>query len=113
MRIHNTQHFKEARRVLRKLQTLQDEKLWFELRNSKLGFKFKRQESIAHYIVDFYCPAKKLIIEVDGDIHKNQIVEDFERTNILKKLGFRVIRFWNNEVDNNMDVVLEKIRKEL
>jgi len=75
-----------------------------------MGLKFRRQQPIDNYIVDFICLENKLIIEVDGGQHSLQKDEDVKRDAYLKKSGFKVLRFWNNEVLENMDGVLEKIR---
>jgi very-short-patch-repair endonuclease len=111
--INNLNSLLEARRDLRNNPTREEETLWQRIRNSKLGFKFRRQHSIGNFIADFYCPAKKLIIEVDGGQHLNKREYDKERNNYLESLGFKVIRFWNEEVNKDIDEVVEKIKKEL
>ena len=103
----------DARRDLRNNPTPEEDILWQSLRSSKSGFKFRRQHSIGNFIVDFYCPAKKLIIEIDGGQHLDKKEYDKERSNYLESLGFKVIRFWNEEVNKEMDSVIEKIKKEL
>jgi very-short-patch-repair endonuclease len=83
--------------------------LWSVLRNRKLkGLKFRRQEPIGIYIADFVCLEKNLIIELDGSGHNQdeQIEYDRERTIYLQSLGFRVVRFWNDDVINNLEGVL-------
>lgn len=90
----------------------QDE-LWQALRNRKLGHKFRRQHPIATYIADFICLEKKLIIEVDGEIHAQQKEKDEQRTATLNELGFEVIRITNDEVRNELPSVLEKIKTHL
>jgi len=72
------------------------------------GLKFRRQEPIGKYIVDFVCQEKKLIIEVDGGHHDSNS-KDMERDRWLKEQGYRVLRFWNNDVLSNLNVVLEII----
>ena len=79
-----------------------------EGKNSK-SFHFRRQHIVDRFIVDFVCIEKKLIVEVDGDIHDYKKVEDLERTKILNQLGFEVIRFTNNEIIKNKEDILEKI----
>jgi very-short-patch-repair endonuclease len=80
------------------------------LRGRKMnGFKFRRQEPIGRYIVDFVCYEEGLIIEVDGGQHNSPGVDAF-REEWLKKQGFRVLRFWNNDVLRNLEAVLEVIR---
>ena len=99
----------------RKDPTVAEKILWSELKNQALGTKFRQQHLIDNYIVDFVCLTKRLIIEVDGDYHftPEQILSDQERTSILNELGYKVIRFTNEEVIISITKVLEKIRKEL
>ncbi len=90
--------------------------LWQEIRNSNLGFKFRRQHYIGNFIVDFVCLEKKLIIEIDGEYHNDseQKEKDEERTlSLEQKYLFKVIRFSNNEVENHLEEVLNKIKLEL
>ena len=85
--------------------------LWWHLRGRRLGgLKFRRQVSIEHFIVDFACPEKRLIVEVDGGQHTAE--SDRERTLRLEELGYRLIRFWNNDVLENTVAVLETIQAE-
>ena len=96
--------------------TKEEVKLWNILRAKRFyGYKFKRQALIGEYIVDFLCPEKKLIIEIDGGQHniEENINRDEIRTTYLEQNGFKVIRFWNNEIWNNIDGVCEQIKKEL
>jgi very-short-patch-repair endonuclease len=98
-------------RSLRKNQTDVEKLLWQQLRNRRLcNYKFRRQFSIAPYIVDFVCIELKLIIELDGGQHAHQAQYDDQRTLFLEQRGFKVLRFWNNEVIDNMEGVLESIR---
>lgn len=99
-------------RKLRKNLTEAEKKLWYYLRNVSLGFKFRRQHPIGSYIVDFVCLEKFLIIEVDGGQHFNS-VEDKMRDIFLEKEGYKVLRFWNNEVLENSEGVLIKIKENL
>ena len=86
--------------------------LWRKVRVGRLGeFKFKRQQPIGSYIVDFVCFDRRLILEVDGGQHDQ--ITDTERTCWLEEQGFRVLRFWNNEVLTNMDGVLEAVLRAL
>ena len=99
-------------RILRKNQTPQESKMWNILRNQQIrGCKFRRQYPIGEYIVDFVCKEIKLIIEIDGGQHneKQNITSDELRTKYLEEKGYKVIRFWNNEVDKNLEGVYEKI----
>ncbi|HET8838276.1 MAG TPA: DUF559 domain-containing protein [Flavobacteriaceae bacterium] len=99
---------------MRKNPTKAEAALWNELRNKKIGNKFRQQHPIDKYIADFVCLSKKLIIEIDGEIHQYQLDKDLERELLLKeKKGFKVLRFTNNEVLNNRFEVLSKIKKTL
>ena len=81
------------------------------MRGGTLGYKFRRQHGMGKYVVDFYCPARKLIIEIDGSQHGDQKAESYdnERTIYLESLGYRVLRFWNNEINTNLEGILLKI----
>jgi very-short-patch-repair endonuclease len=112
-RIFNSIEAKKNRIALRKSSTPQEIILWSRLRRSALGFKFRRQHSIGPYIVDFYCPEKKLIVELDGWQHNEQVEHDTERTAFLESLGLSVLRFWNDEVNENLDNVILNISEHL
>ena len=99
--------------LLRKNQTPQESILWARLRRSQLRCKFKRQYSVGPYVLDFYAPIKKLAIEIDGSQHLENKEYDKERTSYLSVLGIRVLRFWNNEINANIDGVVNKIVSEL
>jgi len=75
------------------------------------GFKFRRQQPIDSYIVDFVCLGNRIIIELDGGQHATQKEEDIERDTYLRQHGFSILRFWNNEVLQNINGVLEVIRE--
>ena len=100
---------------LRNNATKQEKKLWKYLNKSQLGYKFRRQQPIDRYIVDFFCPSLNLIIELDGGQHNedNNIVYDDIRTEFLNKLGYRVLRIWNNDIDKNIEGVVEYIKANL
>ena len=103
----------KARR-LRTNQTDAEKKLWRYLRNRQLaGCKFRRQHEISTYIVDFVCVERKLIIELDGGQHLEQQQYDKNRTSCLEDKGYYVIRFWNPEVINGLEMVLEEIIRKL
>jgi len=87
--------------------------LWSVLQNNKWGYKFRRQHSIDRFIADFFCPAKRFIIELDGSQHIDNKECDQERTEYFESLGIKVIRFWNNEIKNNLNGVMIKIESEL
>ncbi len=97
----------------RKNPTGTEDLLWQNLRNEKLGYKFRRQHLIDKYIVDFVCLSKGLVVEVDGGIHLLTKAEDEARTERLNELGFKVIRFTNDEVLNDISKVLKKMKSEL
>lgn len=86
--------------------------LWEYLRREQLGYKFRRQQVIDNYIADFACLESKLIIELDGDYHltAEQILKDRERTERLSLLGYKVIRFKNEEVIDNPETVIKQIK---
>jgi very-short-patch-repair endonuclease len=103
-------------RSLRQRQTDAEKVLWTRLRNKQLtGIKFRRQQLLGPYIVDFVSFDKSLIIEVDGGQHNQSpaIQGDVERTNWLQVNGYRVIRFWSNEVLTNLEGVLARIYEAL
>ena len=84
--------------------------LWERLQNKQLcGLKFRRQHPLHHFILDFYCHAHQLVIEVDGGIHQQQRGYDESRTEWLTQRGFKVIRFTNDEVLNDIETVLQQI----
>jgi len=101
-------------RGLRADQTDAEQLLWYHLRNQRLqGWKFRRQHEIGPYIADFLCPDAGLIVELDGGQHGEQMAYDEARTRKLQEEGYRVLRFWNNEVLKNTDSVLEAILEAL
>ncbi|GAA4198984.1 hypothetical protein GCM10022289_08580 [Pedobacter jeongneungensis] len=90
--------------------------MWQCLRNKKiLNFKFRRQHPLHQYIADFYCHEAKLIIEIDGGIHNNPENQEYDqnRTVELMKIGITVIRFTNEDVNNNLDEVIKVIKDHL
>jgi len=98
-------------RQMRAEPTLAERKLWKHIRGLKLnGIKFRRQHIINRFIVDFYCPDAKLVVEVDGEIHKKQKSSDRERDAFLQELGYRVLRFTNQEVFMQLPEVLDRIQ---
>ena len=101
-------------RNLRNNMTDQEMKIWSIIRNRQFyGFRFLRQYVIGNYIVDFLCKVRKIIIEIDGGQHnKNQNISyDIERTKYFELKGYKVIRFWNNEIDNNIEGVYLKLKE--
>lgn len=105
---------REFARTLRKQITRAEDTLWAQLRGSRFhGAKFRRQVPIDRYIADFYCHAAKLVVELDGRQHEWFSDYDAGRTEILERLGIRVIRFTNIEVCEDLDAVLARIHAEL
>jgi very-short-patch-repair endonuclease len=113
---------KQVCRDLRRSQTKAETIFWNAVRNRKfLGYKFYRQYPFifdyigkeTFFVADFYCAKKRLVIELDGKIHEYQIERDELRTYIINMLGIRLVRFRNEEIDNNLNIVLEKLEKEL
>ena len=112
MRGHNEKSIRIARK-LRANQTDAETALWNRIRNRQIdGHKFVRQQPISGYICDFVCREKMLVVEVDGGQH-NESKADEIRDRRLKNEGYKVIRFWNNDVLGNMDGVLTTIQIEL
>ena len=102
--------FRSYARSLRRNQTDAERTLWLRLRARQLGVKFRRQYPVGRsYIVDFCCLEHAIIIELDGSQHMENIDTDERRTRELEGLGFRVLRFWDNEVLTNIGGVLERI----
>ena len=103
-------------RYLRNNMTEQELKLWYFLRKKQIeNNKFRRQYPIGNYVVDFVCRAKNLVIEIDGGQHNTDknIKYDNERTQYLESRGFKVIRFWYNDIENNIEGVLDIIYQHL
>jgi very-short-patch-repair endonuclease len=99
---------------LRQNQTEAEARLWARLRAHRMaGVQFRRQHAIGNYIVDFCSPRRKLIIELDGSQHLDQVEDDSERTKYLEAKGYRILRFWNNDVMNEIDAVLNVIWTEI
>ena len=101
-------------RRLRKTPTEAEMRLWFRLRRKRIdGRRFRRQVPLGSYVVDFACLEAKLVVEVDGGQHAERIDADAARTAWLEGRGYRVLRFWNNDVLANTDGVIETIRAAL
>ncbi|WP_319799852.1 endonuclease domain-containing protein [Flavobacterium sp. N1994] len=112
--IHSLPHLKTFRTQLRSKLTPAEAYLWKELQKAKLSNrKFRRQHSIGNYIVDFYCPSEALAIELDGEVHNNEIAQQYdqERDLFLAYFNIKVVRFENKQVFENLDGVIEEIRK--
>lgn len=101
---------KERAQELRKNMTAAENRIWYYLRNRRLcGFKFVRELVIGHYIADFVCREKKLIIEIDGGQHMDAVEYDALRTQYLEARGYQVLRIWNDEVFKNITGVMDSI----
>ena len=99
-------------RELRNNMTDPEKRLWYQLLAAKgLGYKFLRQHPVGPFIPDFYSRALKLVIEIDGNSHANQVEYDLERTLYLETKGIHVLRFWNNEVMENLEGVEIRLRE--
>ncbi|MDP8052510.1 DUF559 domain-containing protein [Pasteurella atlantica] len=108
MRKKESPRLKKFAKKLRNEMTQEEYLLWQEIRRRQInGVRFLRQKVIGNYIVDFVSLEKKLIIELDGSQHSEQIEYDNKRTLFLEQQGFQVVRFWNSEVVYEMDMVLE------
>ena len=110
---HNHAYLKEDRKQLRSQLTSAEATLWKSIKGKQLdGRKFRRQHSIDDFIVDFYCPSERLIVELDGGIHDNvgQAAADQHRDQILHSMGFIIMRFPNEEVIKALPNVLSQIR---
>ncbi len=109
VKVHNKRTLKEYRKSLRNNSTAAEAELWTYLKNRQLeNRKFRRQHSIGNYIVDFYCPEERLIIEVDGAVHylKEQRESDKERDEVLRGMNFTILRLKNKDILHNVQEVL-------
>lgn len=112
--VHNKKSLKDFRKQLRNNPTPSEAELWKYLNNRQLeNRKFRRQHSIGNYIVDFYCPEERLIIELDGGVHllKEQREADKERDEVLRDMGFNILRLKNVDVLQNIEQVLIMITR--
>ena len=110
--LFNRGYLFERRRALRRRQTPAERIIWSQVRNRRLhGLKFTRQYSVGNYILDFYCQAKNLAVEIDGGHHAKPEEREYDRrrTEYLNAVGIRVIRFWNEEVFRNCEDVVARI----
>ena len=98
---------KDTARDLRRNSTPEERKLWLLIKDRQLGHKFRRQVILDKYYLDFCCFEKRLIIELDGSLHKKEInkIKDREREKYLESQGFRTIRFWNSDLNNERRVI--------
>jgi very-short-patch-repair endonuclease len=116
MKIHNKKILKKTRKNLRNHMTHAEVILWTQLKGKVIeGLKFRRQHSVENYILDFYCPEKKLSIEVDGFTHltRKAKIHDNKRLEVLKRYEIDEIRITNEEVYDNVTLVMQKIREKI
>jgi len=111
--LNNLNQLLVARRELRNNATKEENAIWLRLKNKNLGFKFRRQHSIGKFILDFYCPIKKLGIEIDGRQHLSNKEYDKERNDYLNSFGVKIIRFSNDKINNDLDEVIMIIQEKL
>jgi len=109
--IFNLKYQKNIRRILRKQEILPEKILWSKISNKQLIHRFRRQYGIGNYVVDFYCPKLRLVIEIDGATHANyrEVKYDKVRQNYLLKLGLTVNRYTNTNIKENLSDVLADI----
>jgi len=109
-RIRTTAGIQQRAKELRQEMTDAEKMLWARLRGRQLGgLKFRRQHPLGPFIADYYCPEKRLVVEIDGGVHEIQKEQDEQRTRQFEEFGYRVIRFRNEEVETNISLVLNKI----
>jgi very-short-patch-repair endonuclease len=113
--IHNLHVLSGRRKELRQNQTPAEEKLWWYLKDKRLGKKFRRQHSVDGYILDFYCKEKRLIVELDGEIHNSKDAQEYDRARdkFFIDLEYKVLRFKNSEVESNIEAVIKTIKANL
>jgi len=115
LRVHNSKELVNIRRGLRNNLPRAEILIWKHIKNSLLGYKFRRQHSIGKYIVDFYCPELKLAIEIDGPIHDepDKVFRDKEKTNYVLSKNIQIIRIDNKETYTNINRAIEYISSEI
>ena len=105
---------KDYRQLLRKTETPAERMLWRKIKGKQLdGYRFRQQHGYRPYVLDFYCPALRLCIELDGDVHDEERVriKDEERTEFLCEQRIHVLRFRNKDVETDVDGVLNRVRE--
>jgi len=111
VKLYNLEKYKNIRKALRKDMTKAEAVFWIHIKNSQLGYRFRRQYSIGKYIVDFYCPELKLVVEIDGATHDHPDVykKDQEKQRYLESKGFTVIRYNDEEILNELDAMWDNL----
>jgi len=112
---YNKKSEQEKRRLLRNNMTYCEKIVWIHLRKKQLGYRFLRQYSVDHFVIDFYCPVLKLAIELDGDVHElpEQIDYDKARQKYLEAFGIEFVRITNEEFLSNPNKAFSKIEKKI
>ena len=114
MKLSNDPFNKSFRQQLRRESTPTEKMLWNRIRNKQInGLKFRQQHGFGNYIMDFYCPTIRLCIEVDGDVHNTDEAKEYgeERTSFLNQYGIKVMRFKNDEIEDDIEKVINKIKE--
>ena len=114
MKLHNKPELKFRRKILRNLGTQAEASLWLMLKGKQVeGRKFRRQHSVGHFILDFYCPSEHLAIELDGEQHftEDGKKRDEMRAAYIESLGIKIIRFENFQVFDHPEMVIQEIKK--
>lgn len=113
MELFNKSSTKNKRNNLKKDMTSEEELVWKNIRKDKLGVRFRRQYGIGEYIVDFYCPKLRLVIEIDGGQHYSQKGLEYDRIReeYMEELGLKTLRFSNVEIRDDLESVIEEIKK--
>ena len=105
-----SRELEDAARTMRRQPTRAEEVLWGALQKKQVaGLKFRRQHPVDRFVLDFYCPSHKLVIEVDGGVHDQQAERDAERTKVLERYGYHVLRFRNEQVLYELPMVVQEI----
>ena len=114
-KVFNKKEYKQRRQALRNNMTEPEKRLWQILRNEQMGVKFRRQHGVGDYIADFYCPALKLVIEVDGDSHFSKEALDYDkiRDDFMLSLDIVTIRLKNDDVMQNIEGVYQYVRQQI
>jgi len=111
-KLYNLKYLTKTRKFLRNQPIKAEWLMWSKLKVKQLGYKFRRQYSVGHYIIDFYCTELKLAVEVDGATHgsSKEIVRDKNREEYLKKFGVKIKRYNNLEIFNNLEMVASDLK---
>lgn len=108
---YNSPKMKLRRKELRNKLTPQEKKFWTMIRNSKIGYKFIRQYSVDNYVLDFFCPEKRIGIEIDGSSHVDKIDYDLFRHRYISAFDIRVLIYSNYQIDSKLNKVVKNLRK--